>query len=169
MCKSAEIFVAAVAGLLCTSSAFAEEPSPSGRTFVFEELVTLAPNMLVGPTSLGTRNIVPITGGHFNGPDISGTILPGGWDWQLRRPDGCTQIEANYMLRTDDGAVINIINKGLSCAGPDGKRVPIKTYPVFEPPLGKYEWLGKSIFVGKLESTSQNGQPAVRIRIYKVG
>ncbi len=169
MRKSAEIFVAATAGLLSPSSAFAEEPSPPGLTFVFEEVVTLAPNILVGPTALGTRNIVPITGGRFSGPGISGTIIPGGWDWQLRRSDGCTQIEANYMLRTDDGVVINIINKGLSCAGPDGNRIPVKTYPVFEPPLGKYEWLGKSTFVGKLEATSENGQHAVRIRLYKVG
>jgi len=146
----------------------AQPPAPPTLSFAFEEVVTLAPGIPVGRTGLGTRNIVPITGGTFSGPGIKGTILPGGWDWQLARADGCLQIEANYMLRTDDGVVINILNKGLACDGPDGKHGPIKTYPVFEPPLGKYDWLGKSLFVGQLVAASQDGQPTVRIRIYKV-
>lgn len=160
------ITIAAVA--LCSTPALAQEPAPPGLTFAFEEVVTLSAATLVGPTALGTRNIIPITGGTFSGPGLKGTIVPGGWDWQLRRPDGCTQIEASYMLRTDDGVTINIVNKGLSCAGADGKRIPVRTYAVFEPPRGKYEWLGKSVFVGKLESSTQDGQPAVRIRLYKV-
>jgi len=135
--------------------------------FTFEEVVTLSPDIKVGDTALGPRNIVPITGGHFEGPGIRGTIIPGGWDWQLRRSDGCLQIEADYMLRTDDGVVINVVNKGVSCRTADGKRVPVRTVPVFEAPLGKYEWLGKAAFVGTLEPTTENGQRAVRIRFYK--
>jgi hypothetical protein len=109
-------FLACVA-LLGPASASAQ-PATDDVTpklvFAFEENVTLAADIGVGNTPLGTRNIVPITGGRFAGPGLSGTIIPGGWDWQLRRADGCLQIEANYMLRTDDGVVINVINKGRS-------------------------------------------------------
>lgn len=145
----------------------AEDANALRLEFAFEEIVTLAPDIRVGPTSLGGRNIIPITGGRFEGPGIKGTIIPGGWDWQLIRQDGCLQIEADYMLKTDDGVVINVINKGVACRGADGKPVPLRTQPVFEAPLGKYEWLGKSAFVGTLEPVQEAGAPAVRIRFYK--
>jgi hypothetical protein len=80
------------------------------------------------------------------------------------------------MLKTDDGVVINILNQGVACLGPDGKLQPVRTQAVFEPPLGKYEWLGKSAFVGTLEvergagaGPPPAGPPAaVHIRFYRV-
>jgi len=164
-------FLACVA-LLGPASASAQPVTDDATpklVFAFEENVTLAAEIGVGNTPLGTRNIVPITGGRFAGPGLSGTIIPGGWDWQLRRADGCLQIEANYMLRTDDGVVINVINKGVLCPpGPDGKMAPVRTLPVFEAPLGKYEWLGKTAFVGTLEPVRGGPVPAVHIRFFKV-
>ncbi len=148
----------------------AASPAPT-LEFVFEEVVTLGPATTPGNTALGKRNIIPITGGHFEGPAIHGTILPGGWDWQLERADGCLHIKADYFLKTDDGVVINIVNQGVACPGPNGERSPVRTHPVFEPPLGKYEWLGKSAFVGTLEAAGSGGAAppaAVRIRIYRV-
>jgi len=146
----------------------AEAPVDPHLEFAFEEVVTLAADIPVGETALGRRNIVPITGGRFEGPGLRGTIIPGGWDWQLGRKDGCLQIEADYMLRTDDGAVINVINKGVACRDATGRPVPLRTIPVFEAPAGKYAWLGQSAFVGTLEPVRENGGPAVRIRFYKV-
>ena len=139
--------------------------------FVFEEVVTLAPSITPGATFLGQRNIVPITGGHFEGPKIRGTILPGGWDWQLGRADGCLHIKADYFLKTDDGVVINILNQGVACPGPNGERPPVRTHPVFEAPRGKYEWLNQSAFIGTLEAGEADASgsiAAVRIRIYRV-
>lgn len=136
--------------------------------FAFEETVTLKKAIPVGMTALGKRNIIPITGGTIKGPNISGTVMPGGWDWQLTRADGCTQISADYMLRTDDGVVINVVNKGVICPPKDGKPAAVRTQPVFEPPLGKYEWLGQSVFVGTLVPTTDQSVPAVKIRFYRV-
>lgn len=157
----------AAAGGAPVPATAADDANAPRLEFAFEEIVTLASDIKVGPTSLGGRNIIPITGGRFEGPGIKGTIIPGGWDWQLIRQDGCLQIEADYMLKTDDGVVISVINKGVACRGADGKPVPLRTQPVFEAPLGKYEWLGKSAFVGTLEPVQEAGAPAVRIRFYK--
>jgi hypothetical protein len=142
--------------------ALANQPSAPALAFAFEETVLLAPDIPVGPTALGKRNIVPITGGTFSGPGIKGTIIPGGWDWQLGRADGCLLIEADYMLRTDDNVVINIHNKGVAC-----RDRPMRTQVVFEAPLGKYDWLSKTAFIGTLEPMKVAGQPAVHITIYK--
>jgi len=157
-----------------TSAARAADSAPPGASaeptleFAFEENVTLAKGIPVGKTAMGTRIIIPITGGTFEGPKIKGTIMPGGWDWQLVRADGCTHIKADYMIKTDDGAIINVVNQGSVCRDENGKPIPLRTVPIFEPPLGKYEWLGKNTFVGTLVPSGESGNPAVKIRFYQV-
>ena len=149
-------------------------PSTPQLAFVFEETVALADGIPVGPTPLGIRNIVPITGGTFSGPGdgsgIKGEIIPGGWDWQLIHADAdnCASIKADYMLKTDDGVVINVVNAGNLCRPPEGQPMkPGYTAPVFEAPIGKYDWLNKSAFIGTLEPAMLDGKPAVHIRFYR--
>jgi hypothetical protein len=136
--------------------------------FVFEETVTLGQGVDPGATAQGGRFIIPITGGTFEGPNIKGTVMPGGWDWQLIRPDGCREVEADYFLKTDDGVVINVVNVGVICPGEGGARPPVRTHPVFEAPRGKYEWLSKAAFIGTLEPAPPEAGPAVRIRFFQV-
>jgi small ligand-binding sensory domain FIST len=143
-------------------------PATPALEFAFEETVTLGAEIAVGKTAQGERIIIPITGGTFSGPGIKGTILSGGWDWQLVRADGCRQIKADYMLLTDDGVVINVVNTGALCGGKGPVRA-FRTQPVFEAPLGKYQWLSQNAFIGTLDPAKQaDGKPAVHIRFYKV-
>lgn len=159
---------AAAAAVLLAAPAQSQDTSAQpGLEFAFEEIVTLGEAIPVGETPLGRRNIIPITGGTFEGPEIAGTIIPGGWDWQLTRGDGCTEIEADYMIRTDDGVVINVINVGVLCPPQEGRPSPVRTYPRFEAPLGKYDWLNRTAFVGTLEMAPASAGPAVKIRFYK--
>jgi hypothetical protein len=134
--------------------------------FAFEEIVALAAAIVPGKTPYGGRNMIPITGGTFEGPGIKGIIVPGGWDWQLIRADGCIDVKADYMLKTDDGVVINVVNTGALCLK-DGKLGSVRTQPRFEAPLGKYAWLNQAAFIGTLEPTTIEGKPAVKIRFYK--
>jgi len=142
-------------------------PAPPTLEFVFEEIVTLGADVHVGTTPWGHRNIVPITGGTFKGPHIKGKVLSGGWDWQLATPSGCFSIQADYMIQADDGAIINVVNKGVMCKGADGKAQKVFTTPVFEAPVGPHEWLNGGAYVGTLEGTTEGGKPAVRIRFFK--
>jgi hypothetical protein len=144
-----------------------DEPQPPHLEFAFEEIVTLGQAIPVGETPLGRRNIIPITGGTFAGPGIQGTIIAGGWDWQLTRSDGCTEIEADYMIRTDDGVVIIVITVGARCPPEPGRTGPAVTQPRFEAPKGKYEWLNRSAFIGTLDAAPPGSGPAVRIRFFK--
>lgn len=162
---------AAAFGLL---AAFASSPGATQDQadaprleFAFEEIVTLGQTIPVGETPRGRRNIIPITGGTFSGPGIEGTIIGGGWDWQLTRSDSCTEVEADYMIRTNDGVVINVINVGVLCPLEAGSPGPAKTQPRFEAPKGKYDWLNRSAFIGTLEIAASSEVPAVKIRIYK--
>src|SRR5579872_7256056 len=90
----------------------ASSPVDSPRLeFVFEEIVALGPGVHLGATPWGERNMIPITGGSFSGPRIKGKVLSGGWDWQLTTQTGCFKIQADYMIQTDDGVIINVVNK----------------------------------------------------------
>jgi len=147
-----------------TSSAQAEVPH---LEFVFEEFVTLGAGIHPGETPFGDRNIVPITGGTFSGPHIRGKVMPGGWDWQLSTKTGCHSLQADYMIQTDDGAIINVVNKGMLCVAP-GSDAKLFTIPTFEAPLGPHAWLNGGAFIGTLEVTKIEDKPAVHIRFYQV-
>ncbi|MEK4248876.1 DUF3237 domain-containing protein [Paenibacillus sp. FSL W7-1287] len=126
----------------------------------FEATMEVGTVQDVGVTSKGIRRMIPIVGGTFVGQEISGVILPGGADWQLVRPDGVAEIEAHYTMKTDDGVIIYIVNKGYRHGPTDvieklaqGEEVSPDQYyfrssPTFEVEKGKYDWLTKSIFVG---------------------
>jgi hypothetical protein len=142
-------------------------PVPPQLKFVYEEQVTLASAIPVGETPMGKRNIVPITGGTFAGPGLKGKILPGGWDWQLTNASGCFSLHADYMIQTDDGAIIHVVNAGMVCPNSAGTRDAVLTTPVFEAPKGKYDWLNGGAYIGTLEVMTLEGKPAVRIRFFK--
>lgn len=158
--------VAAMALALSVAAAPATAQQASATPtleFVFEETVHLGPAVTPADTARGGRAIIPILGGHFEGPGIKGEIVPGGWDWQLVRADGCREVKADYFLKTDDGVIINVLNTGVICPGQ-----PVRTQPIFEAPRGKYEWLSQNSFLGTLERAEGSTVPAIRIRFYRV-
>src|SRR5580704_3047055 len=87
--------------------------------FIFAAHVTVDPLLDLGEVGKGRRRIVPISGGEFSGPDMRGTVLAGGADWQIIRGDGTAELEARYTLRTDDGALIYVRNVALRHGPPD--------------------------------------------------
>jgi Protein of unknown function (DUF3237) len=128
--------------------------------FVYEAEGNLGAPIPIGDTVDGTRRIIPIfEGGRVAGPLIKGHLMGGGADWQLTRLDGVTVADATYAIKTDDGVVIQIHNKGLRhgpaevmkrlAAGEpvDPAEYYFRTIPEFIAPKGKYDWMNRSIFV----------------------
>ncbi len=113
----------------------------------------------LGASKYGVRRMIPITGGTFSGPKISGTVLAGGADFQLTRADGDTEFLARYMVKTQDGFVIQVTNRALSHTSmSDGK--PSKYYfrsvIDLEAPAGSpYTYLNHAIFLGTLDVPQQ--------------
>ncbi len=139
-------------------------PTVNGEP-VLQLYVTLSDKVEVGDTDDGERFIVPITGGYFVGKDgIKGEVMPGGADWQVVRADDVKTITAIYSIRTDDGQVIVVDNRGITFS--NGDRQYKRTIPKFHAPRGKYDWLNKSLFVGTISSI--RSPRAVVIRVYEV-
>ncbi|MBU3823062.1 DUF3237 family protein [Flavobacteriaceae bacterium XHP0103] len=140
---------------------------------VWDAKVTIGNAISLGESKHGGRNIIPITGGTFEGPKIKGEVLPYGADWQLVRPDGDVELNARYLLKTDDGVTIQVINKVLIHNGVvDGKPESyIKSVIDLEAPKGSpYEYLNHAIFLGTLTipATKPGETPYVIIGVYKV-
>jgi hypothetical protein len=180
-----------LAGFVFAGAAFAQRPAEPARLgaeppakalprveFVFEEHVTLAPAVVQGETDLGQRQYIPITGGTVAGPKLKGEVIPGGWDYQLRRPGGCTSLSADYFLRAADGTIIHVLNEAFSCAANGTNAERTWARPTFEAPKGSaHEWLTRGTFVASIEvdppsSPVPPGEAApltgIRIKFYQI-
>jgi hypothetical protein len=144
--------------------------------FIFAAHVTVNPPLDLGDVGKGRRRVVPITGGDFAGPQLRGTVLPGGADWQILRSDGVAELEARYTLRTDDGALILVRNHALRhgpaaimAALAAGQPVAADSYyfrgaTFFETSASAYQWLTSHIVV----CTAARDPAGVRLRFYKM-
>lgn len=144
--------------------------------FLFEARLTLDTPQVLGKTNYGLRRIVNITGGTFEGKNLRGTVLPGGADWQTIRADGTADIEARYTLKTDDGALIYVQNRGIRTGSPEvlarmarGEAVGpaeyyMRTATSFEVAGEKYGWLSRLVVV----SSGARLKNEVVLRFYRV-
>ena len=114
----------------------------------------------IGVVPSGTRRTAPLSGGHFEGPRLRGTVLPGGSvDWQLLRADGVLEMDLRFTLQTDDGALISMRSFGLRHGPPEviaaiarGESVDPATYyfrttPRFETSHPAYAFLNRIVAV----------------------
>lgn len=130
--------------------------------FVVQSRVLVDPAIVLGNLGeTGTRMMIAIQGGDFEGPLLRGRILPGGGEWPLLRPDGVGVVDARYTWETDDGVLINVRNTGYR-HGPaetmaklnakkdevDPTAYYLRTYTIFEAPVGRYDWLSRHVFIG---------------------
>lgn len=73
----------------------------------------------LGPGPYGERRYVPLGGGSVQGPELNGTLVEGGIDWQVSRADGALEIAAHYVIRAEDGALIEVRSDGLRHGPPE--------------------------------------------------
>ncbi len=138
-----------------------EPPKPSLEFMARFEVNLDAPVLELGQVeSVGKRRIIPITGGKFTGPRLSGTILNNGADWQMVSADGLAYLDTRYALKTKDGALIYIQTRGFRYGPSDvmaevAKGNPVdpnkyyfRVYIQFETGSAKYKWLNRAIGIG---------------------
>jgi hypothetical protein len=169
MSGSAKVATAAAAASIFPQEVFGmsqDETAAFQSEFVFEAAIKRGDPMNVGPSKYGSRRVVDLLGGSFQGPNIKGEIPSGGTSVYVDRPDGCTEVNAQYVLKTDDGAIIYTLNEGLIVPMGDGKPPYIRMTASFEAPIGKYDWLNKALYLG-LAHPNPVAQTS-NLRIYKI-
>lgn len=143
---------------------------------LYTSIIEVETPQLIGHSPYGERRIIPIKGGAFSGPRLSGRVLPGGADWQIIRGDGIVEVEARYTLETHDGALIFVYNWGLRHGPEDamkrlasGEEVDpneyyFRTTPKFETGAKGYEWLNGIIAI----ATGERRAKEVIITVYEI-
>jgi hypothetical protein len=101
-----------------------------------------------------------VTGGHFQGDRLRGTVQPSpGGDWLLLRSDAVLMLDVRITLKTEDDQLIYMSYKGMRHGPAEvierlnrGEAVDPSTYyfrstPLFETASPKYQWLNKLMAV----------------------
>jgi hypothetical protein len=73
----------------------------------------------LGAAKYGERRYVPLLGGTVVGPELNGRVVEGGVDWQVQRGDGVLEIAAHYVIRADDGSLIEVQSDGMRHGAPE--------------------------------------------------
>ena len=114
----------------------------------------------VGAVAGGVRRVIPIVGGTCEGRGFRARVLPGGADFQLITSATVARLEARYVLETDAGDRIYVLNDALRTAAPavmarlvrgepvDPAEVYFRCVPRFECAAPALAWLGERVFVG---------------------
>jgi len=129
---------------------------------VFEANMTLDQVYEVGRTPYGQRTVSVIQGGTVSGEKITGSVMPGGLDFQLRFSNGGMEIEEIFVLRTVEGKYIYLRNAGTAADESD-----VRIMPDFEAPnASSYSWLNSGKYAGRrvLDSAAKT----MKISVYDV-
>ena len=145
--------------------------------FTFEARVDVGLDEHVGHGDGDVLRFVAITGGTGEGPRLRGVVLPGGGDWYVKRGPTTIQLDARYLFRAEDGALIDVVNRGdyrtssaeVMARADRGERVATedlyyRTSPVFRTDAPLHRWLAETVFVGLAREEGEQ----VCIRFYEV-
>ena len=94
-------------------------PPPPALLPLAQVICEVGPVVSLGAGPHGERRYVALGGGSVRGPELNGTLVTGGVDWQVNRADGALDIAAHYVIRADDGALIEVQSNGLRQAPPE--------------------------------------------------
>ena len=149
---------------------------PPDLEHVCDLTVELSEITEMGVGRAGQRRIIPIVGGSVKGPLLNGRILNVGADWQTIFASGLAQLDTRYAMKTDDGAIIEIVNYGYR-HGPEevlaaigrGENVPpdsyyMRTSAKLETGDPNYSWVNQTLFVG----TGARLKEAVTLTLYAI-
>jgi muconolactone delta-isomerase len=129
-------------------------------TPVYRLEATLGEPVYLGDTDHGRRRIVPLTGGTFTGPTMTGRLLAGSSaDWQTVLPDGTALGDIRYTLQTDGGDVLYVQSRGVRHGSAevlarlargedvDASEYTFRTSTQIETAAAELDWLNKGVFV----------------------
>src|ERR1700722_526644 len=147
-------------------------------TKIFRLEANLGEALDVGHVAQGRRRIVPLTGGTFTGPELTGTLVPGASaDWQIVLPDGTALGDIRFTLQTDNGDLLYVRSQGVRHGTPevlarlgrgeevDASEYVFRTSTQIETAAPDLDWLNKGVFI----SVAGRQPGGVIYEVYLVG
>ena len=136
------------------------ESLPIETEFLFRLSLEVAAPETVGTAADHELRVIAIKGGRFEGPRLSGTVLPIGADWLRVEPDGTARIDVRLTLREAGGGLIQMTYAGVRTGPADilarlaqGDAVPPSAYYFraamrFETATPSLLWLNRTLAIG---------------------
>lgn len=128
----------------------AQQAAGQPRAPAFEYLGTLraetGTRTVVENGPQGTRTIVQVVSGRFEGPRVKASVQAPAGDWITNRADGSYRLDVRLTLRTDDGALILVTYNGVGETTAAG--ASLRTAPLFETGDSRYVWLTRLQAIG---------------------
>ena len=125
--------------------ALAQTPAPAFE-YLGSMKVDTGTRTVVENGPQGTRTIVQVLGGRFEGPRLKASVQAPAGDWITNRADGSYRLDVRLTLRTDDGALILVTYNGIGQTTPAG--ASLRMAPLFETGDARYAWLTRLQAIG---------------------
>jgi hypothetical protein len=127
-----------------TPPAAGPRPDALKSEFLMDMILETAPAV-----AIGSRTVVAVNGGTFEGPKLKGKVVGPGADWPLRVNDALRVLDVRTLLVTDDDQKIYTTYRGVIYTPPAGQGERYwRTVPIFETDSKKYDWLNHVVAVG---------------------
>ena len=127
------------AGSIVVAQKSSAAPPAPGLNYLGSLQVQTGTRTVVENGPQGTRTIVQILGGRFEGPRLKATVQTPAGDWITNRADGSYRLDVRMTLKTDDGALILVTYNGIGQTTPAG--ASLRGAPLFETGDQRYAWL----------------------------
>ena len=146
---TALVLLAAFVTFLATGQATgqkAAEPRPPAMEYLGTLRAETGTRTVIENGPQGTRTVVQVVGGRFEGPRLKASVQTPAGDWITNRADGSYKLDVRLTLKTDDGALILVTYNGIGQTTSAGASLRIA--PLFETGDARYSWLTKLQAVG---------------------
>lgn len=137
-------------------------PKPEIGKLVFEADMKLDMVYNLGETPYGKRQVLIVKSGTVEGERIKGTVMSGGFDFQLDISNGVTEVEQILVIKTDDGRYMYIRSAGTGLNQNDLRMVP----DIEVPKNGKYGWINNGKYVGR--RIVDTAAKTMKIKVYDI-
>src|SRR6185436_19780440 len=113
-------------------------------------------------TPYGNRQVVVVQDGVVSGPKLSGSVMPGALDLELKLSNGVVEIEQILVLKTSDGKYVYVHNAGTGADSND-----VRIVMDFEAPnAGSFAWLNTGKYVARRSVNA--AAKTLTMRVYDV-
>lgn len=128
-----------VCGLVSLAQTSTSVPSAPAFEYLGRLRADIGARTVVENGPQGTRTIVQILGGRFEGPRVKASVQTPAGDWITNRADGSYRLDVRLTLKTDDGALILLTYNGIGQTTAAG--ASLRAAPLFETGDSRYTWL----------------------------
>ena len=137
-------------------------PNPESGGLIFEASMKLERVVNVGKTPYGNRQVAVVQDGVLSGSRLSGSVMTGALDFELKLSNGVIEIEQLLMLKTNDGKYIYVRAAGTGADSSD-----VRVVMDFEAPNGSdFAWLNSGQYVARRVHNSE--AKTMSLRVYDV-